>query len=76
MKMLNEINADILNITMTIREKHPELSKYLSEMHDTIPDEIHPKIKMETLQEYYNSLEDLLKKYAPNHQSTTNKFKK
>ena len=67
MKSLNEINADILNITMTIREKYPELSKYLSEMNETIPNEIHPKIKIQTLQNYYNSFEDLLKKYTPNH---------
>ena len=50
MKTLNEINADILNITMTIREKYPELSKYLLEMNETIPNEIHPRIKMQTLQ--------------------------
>jgi hypothetical protein len=68
MKTLNEINSDILNITMTIEKKYPELSKYLLEMHETIPDEIHPKIKRKTLQEYYNSLEDLVNKYSSNYQ--------
>jgi hypothetical protein len=67
MKTLNEINSDILNITMTIREKYPELLKYLSEMHDTIPDVSHPKMNAKILQDYYNSLQDLLKKYVPNH---------
>ncbi|WP_310556954.1 hypothetical protein [Flavobacterium sp.] len=67
MKTQEELNNDILQITMKIRDEYPELSKYLLEMHETIPDEIHPKIKMQTLQDYYNSLEDLLKKYTPNH---------
>ncbi len=67
MKTISELNHDILQINMTIKEKYPELSKYLLEMHDTIPDEIHPKISIETLQNYYNSLEDLLKKYTSNH---------
>ncbi len=67
MKTLKQLNTDILNMTMTIRDKYPELSKYLLEMHDTIPDQIHPKIKIETLQDYYNSLENLLKKYTSNH---------
>ncbi len=67
MKTFDQLNNDILQITMTIKEKYPELSKYLLEMHETIPDEMHPEIKIKTLQDYYNSLEDLLKKYTPNH---------
>jgi hypothetical protein len=73
MKTLSELNADILNITMTIREKYPELSKYLGEMPVTIPKEINPKINSRILQEYCNSLKMLLKKYAPNHQSALTK---
>jgi hypothetical protein len=67
MKTLEELNQNILEITMIIKEKYPELSKYLLEMHDTIPDEVHPEIKSKTLQNYYNSLENLLKKYVSNH---------
>jgi hypothetical protein len=67
MKTEQAINADILKITMTIQEKFPELSKYIMEMPVTNPDEISPKINLKNLTEYYNSLEALLKKYAPNH---------
>ena len=53
---------------MIIREKYPELLKYLTEMPDTIPSVAHPEINRETLQEYHDSLEAIMKKYAPNHQ--------
>jgi hypothetical protein len=69
MKTINQINADIIKLTMIIREKYPELSKYLAEMPLTIPSEINPEINSRMLHEYYNSLEMLLKKYTPNHQS-------
>ena len=67
MKTVDELNKDILEITMIIKEEHPELSKYLSEMGETIPDTIHPVVDSETLQHYYNSLATMLKEYAPNH---------
>ena len=52
---------------MIIRDKYPELSKYISEMTITIPDVETPEINIKNLQEYYNSLVDILKKYAPSH---------
>lgn len=67
MKTEQELNADILKVTMIIRDKYPELSKYISEMTVTIPDVETPKINIKNLQEYYNSLVDILKKYAPSH---------
>ena len=69
MKTEHELNADILKITMVIRDKYPELSKYISEMAVTIPDVEKPEINIKRLQEYYNSLADILKKYAPSHLS-------
>ncbi|MBC7410061.1 MAG: hypothetical protein H7339_16880 [Arcicella sp.] len=67
MKTEHELNADILKVTMIIRDKYPELSKYISEMTITIPDVETPEINIKNLQEYYNSLVDILKKYAPSH---------
>lgn len=64
MKTLNE---KILAITMLIEEKHPELSKFLLEMPVTIPDVDHPKVDDEMLQNYYQSLCDLLKEYEIEH---------
>jgi len=67
MKTEKEINDAILKITMKIRNDYPELSKYLSEMPVTIPDDSNPDINIKILQDYYESLENILKKYIPNH---------
>ena len=69
MKTEHELNADILKVTMIIRDKYPELSKYISEMTITIPDVATPDINIKNLKEYYDSLVAVLKKYAPNHVS-------
>jgi hypothetical protein len=67
MKNEEEVNTAILKLEMLIMDKYPELSKYLLEMSETIPDELHPKMSMKKLQNYYITLEGLLKKYALNH---------
>jgi len=67
MKTENEFNADILKITMIIQEKFPELSKYIIEMPMTIPDDISPEINLKNLKDYYDSLDNLLNRYAVNH---------
>lgn len=67
MKTEKELNDAILEITMKIRNYYPELSKYLTEMLVTIPDISNPEINIKTLTDYYESLENILKKYIPNH---------
>ncbi|MEO8234136.1 MAG: hypothetical protein ABI549_01875 [Flavobacterium sp.] len=74
MKTEAELNDNILKITMTIRNEFPELIKYLNEMQVTIPNVSAPEINSKILQDYYESLENLLRKYAPNHTSFINKF--
>ncbi|MFE3872463.1 hypothetical protein ACFX5F_14650 [Flavobacterium sp. ZS1P70] len=64
MKTETEIEDAILKITMKIKTDYPELSKYLDEMPTTIPDVKNPEINIKILQDYYNSLESLLKKYT------------
>ena len=66
MKNEKEWNAKILALTMKIRTQNPELSKYLLEMPITIPDIVKPEINNKALQEYYNSLKNLLKEYDAN----------
>lgn len=66
MKTPNEINKDILRITMRIQAEYPELYKYLIEMPVTIPDQANPHINIETLQEYCDSLNEMVKKYSHN----------
>ena len=72
MKTEKELNDNILKITMKIRNDYPELSKYLSEMSVTIPDDSNPEINIKILEDYYESLENILKKYIPNHNPDSN----
>jgi hypothetical protein len=58
-----ELNAKILEVTMEIKEKHPELTKFIEEMPVTIPDEKDPEITRKKLQAYYESLNTVLNKY-------------
>jgi two-component system OmpR family response regulator len=62
-----ELNTKILKATMMIMEKYPELSKYIEEMPETIPDENDPEVTLKNLKSYYNSLDSLLKKYVLEH---------
>lgn len=61
-----ELNAAILKKTLMIQEKFPELSKYIEEMPITIPIN-NPEITIKNLKDYYNSLDNLMEKYAKNH---------
>ncbi len=74
MKTETQINENILKITMTIRYEFPELLKFLNEMTITIPDVKNPEISIKILEDYFNSLRELLIKYAPNHDSLINHF--
>ncbi|WP_310560489.1 hypothetical protein [Flavobacterium sp.] len=66
MKTEEELYAAILKITMEIKIQFPELSKYISEMPETIPNVENPKINRKVLQEYYDSLHILVKDYVEN----------
>lgn len=66
MKTELELNGMILGITNTIREKNPELLKYLNEMPVTVPSEEISEITIKTLGVYYDSLVILLKEYEDN----------
>ena len=74
MKREEELNKKIVKMTMAIRNEFPELMKFIGEMPETIPDKKNPEINIRILQDYYDSLEDLLRKYAPNHNGFINNF--
>ena len=61
------LNAKILKITLIIKAKFPELSKFLEEMPVDIPNEKNLQISLEELNEYYRSLEAVLSKYTHEH---------
>ena len=71
MKTKKQLDKAILEITMKIKEKSPELSKYILELPVTIPNTEDPKINNKILEDYYNSLNDLLKKYTENESTKT-----
>lgn len=71
MKTEKQLNEGILKITMKIKEKFPELSKFILEMPVTIPILENPKINHKSLLDYYNSLKILLKNYIENQTVTT-----
>ena len=66
MKTALELNKMILNMTITIREKYPELVKYLTELSITIPYEEKPLINVKSLTSYYNSLKAIIEGYEKN----------
>lgn len=59
----NEWNEKILKITLRIKDQYPELSKYITEMPETIPDEKDPEVSLKILKAYYESLNSMLNKY-------------
>lgn len=66
MQTEKELYAAILKITMKIKIQFPELSQYILEMPLTIPNVENPKINYNVLQEYYDSLQLLVKDYVDN----------
>lgn len=63
METKKDLNLKILNITMEIKDQFPELSKYLEEMQETIPDQKHPEITLNNLKTYHDSLIVMVNKY-------------
>ncbi|TDP60927.1 hypothetical protein [Flavobacterium dankookense] len=68
MSSKDTLNSNILAITLKINNQYPELSKFLNEMPATIPNQENPEVNNHSLEQYYNSLVDLLKEYKETHQ--------
>ncbi|HAH24475.1 MAG TPA: hypothetical protein DCL77_12110 [Prolixibacteraceae bacterium] len=62
MKTEKELNAKIVSLTEKIRERRPELVKYIEEMPITIPNDNDPEITKKILKDYIESLKDLMNK--------------
>lgn len=58
-----DLNESILTLSMTIHDEYPELSKYIEEMKETIPNSNNPEITATSLKRYYDSLKALLDNY-------------
>lgn len=73
MKTESILNANILKITQKIQDEFPELSKYIGEMplkNSGIDDQVG---YIKNLENYYDSLFNLLNKYAMENGTTKNK---
>jgi hypothetical protein len=70
MQSQKEITDAIAKLTIEIRERYPEISKYINEMPVTNPDQEHPQMSDELLNEYYDTLRDLVDKYSAKHEPT------
>jgi hypothetical protein len=62
MKTEKELNEKIIELTNEIREKRPELVKYIDEMPIAQPNDNDPEINEKNLKDYVVSLKNLLKK--------------
>lgn len=67
METKKELTEKILKITILIQEKYPELSKYLSEVQETLPTLEHPEVDEKALANYYQTLDEMLKDYLLEH---------
>ena len=63
MKTKAELNENILKITTVIYSEYPELIKYLNEMPITIPVDNSPEINITILEDYLNSLLEIVRNY-------------
>ncbi|HWY13337.1 MAG TPA: hypothetical protein VN026_18555 [Bacteroidia bacterium] len=57
----------IMAITAVIQENYPELAGFPSEMTLTNPNEKDPDVNLKKLQEYYDELVEMVKRYKIHH---------
>jgi hypothetical protein len=71
MRTKADLEQSIIKITTKIKQEYPELSKFIVEMpmNNSEKEEVNNK----SLKEYYNSLKDLLDKYAKTHNEVKTK---
>jgi hypothetical protein len=67
MNTIKELYTRIINITVSISEAYPELSKYLEENRNEIPNEECKEVTKTELQEYLESLKKIFNTYKLAH---------
>ena len=68
MKNLQKILKQITNLTLKIEVEYPELYCFLNEDILTIPSKNHPKINIKVMQNYLETLQQMLKEYIKTHE--------
>ena len=63
MNRLHDISNQIISLTNNIEINYPELYVFLGEQPVTIPSEIHPDMNISIMEDYLESLKQILKQY-------------
>ncbi|MDO1513917.1 hypothetical protein Q2T41_14745 [Maribacter confluentis] len=69
MNDLSNVLEEITQLINTIETSYPELYRFLDENPITIPSNDHPHIDQVIMQEYLESLKQLLKHYLETHKN-------
>jgi len=72
MKNLQKLLIEISQVTINIETNYPEIYRFLDESPLTIPSEKKPNIDKAVLQEYLESLKELLRHHKETHIKTKN----
>jgi len=67
MNLLQNIENDIVKLTTLIGTEYPELYLFLEETPITVPSENHPVINTKVMEDYLESLKQLLKHHIKTH---------
>ena len=67
MKTLQDIEDQIMRLTLSIDINYPELYAKLDENPITLPKEIHPDMDTKIMEDYLESLKQILKQYVKTH---------
>ncbi len=65
MKTKIELEQEIIKLTCSIQQYYPELSKFILEMRENNSEK--EEVNIKNLEDYYNSLKELVNKYAITH---------
>jgi hypothetical protein len=69
MKNLRKLLTEITQLTAKIETNYPELYRFLDENPSTIPKTDHPHIDKQIMENYLESLKELLKHHLETHNS-------
>ncbi len=67
MKTLQDIENQIIRLTLSIEVNYPELYATLDENPITIPSKNHPDMNIKIMEDYLESLKQILKQYTKTH---------
>jgi hypothetical protein len=73
MRTIATLQQSIIKITTTIKQEYPELSKFIVEM--PMNNSENEEVNFKSLEDYYNSLKNILNKYAKTHDEVRTKEK-